>query len=103
MDDARRQIRRVMKHASEGKSPKVSREAKRLLQGYYTYVRNPQDFNEQIHARSVPVSVFQSLLRLASASARLALSPTVRAVPDVTLAIKLTEETLLEAVRTTPI
>lgn len=48
--------------------------------------------------RPVPVHVFHSLVRLATASAKLALSPVVRPVPDVTLAIKLVEETLVEMV-----
>ena len=96
--DARHQIRCLVKRSMEFAVPKMSREAAKLLEGYYTYVRNPRVFHEPAQVQCVPVHVFHSLLRLASASARLTLSPIIRTVPDVTLAIKLTEETLLESV-----
>lgn len=97
-DSARHRVRCVVKAASEFMMPSLSREAERLMQGYYTYIRNPRDFDEHMQIRPVPVHVFHTLVRLAMASAKLTLSPVVCPVPDVTLAIKLVEETLVEMV-----
>lgn len=96
--DAKALLRSAMCKASKMKRPYFSKSAKRLLQGYYAYIRNPRDFGEIISSKTVPVDTFQTLLRLSTASAKLTLSPVIRSVPDVTLAIKLTEETLFERV-----
>eukprot|EP00210_Caulerpa_lentillifera_P009387 g8949.t1 len=72
--------------------PGLSRDAKVLLQKYYTFIRG----QNAEHVRCVPVHVSESLLRLTMASAKLRLSTVIRDTPDATLAIKLTEETLLE-------
>lgn len=78
------------------KRPRLTREAKLLLQNYYTFIRK----QNKEHERCVPVHVSESLLKLATASARLRLSAFIQPTPDATLAIKLTEETLLETVLT---
>lgn len=97
-EKAKHQICCALRAASQSNPPSMTKAAQRLLQAYYTYIRNPGDFNEYTPARTVPVHIFNSLIRLATASAKLTLSPIIRPVPDVTLAIKIIEETLLEMV-----
>lgn len=87
-------LRSLLEKACSMKRPRLTRDAKLLLQNYYTFIRKQNTG----HERCVPVRVSESLLRLATASARLRLSASIQPTPDATLAIKLTEETLLETV-----
>lgn len=87
-------LRSVLDKACSMKRPRLTKDAKLLLQNYYTFIRK----RNTGHERCVPVHVSESLLRLATASARLRLSASIQSTPDATLAIKLTEETLLETV-----
>lgn len=58
--------------------------------------------NAQGAHREVPTSVLSSLMRLATACAQLCGRSVVQESPDVVLAIKLVEETLVAKVRSRP-
>ncbi|GAQ90423.1 hypothetical protein KFL_006370080 [Klebsormidium nitens] len=73
-------------------SPRVTRDARELLQAYYMLVRRSQSLGTE--NAYVSLATLESLMRVASASARLFLRVEVLEMPDATLAIFMHERSL---------